>query len=88
MKNQSNLHGEDTFIDNDMAKIEREIQKWERRKRKKKYSYGRLPKDPDQWPMGKLASHVCAVGRRLLKLKLRNVGRIFVRIAKLRKGDK
>ena len=27
MKNKSKLHGEDTFIDNDMTKIEREIQK-------------------------------------------------------------
>ena len=27
MKNKSKLHGEETFIDNDMTKIEREIQK-------------------------------------------------------------
>ena len=27
MKNKSNLHGEDTIIDNDMTRIEREIQK-------------------------------------------------------------
>ena len=27
MKNKSKLHGEDTFIDNDMTRIEREVQK-------------------------------------------------------------
>ena len=44
MKNKSKLHGEDRFIDNDMTKTEREIQKALRSRAKEEREKGNTAK--------------------------------------------